>query len=79
MTSGDVQQSSRFVYLQVAPLTLVLLFFFAIPVALVIAGQLFPLPDARWHRAAIHLEELCRPAEQPDHLGALSVNGQIYS
>ena len=41
MTSGDVQRSSRFVYLQVAPLALVLFFFFAIPVALVILVSFF--------------------------------------
>ena len=41
MTSGDVQKSPRFVYLQVAPLALVLFFFFAIPVALVILVSFF--------------------------------------
>ena len=41
MTSGDVHKSSRFVYLQVAPLALVLFFFFAIPVALVILVSFF--------------------------------------
>ena len=41
MTSGDVQKSSRFVYLQVAPLALVLFFFFTIPVALVILVSFF--------------------------------------
>ncbi len=49
-------------YLQVAPLTLVLVLFFIVPVALVVVGQLLPLPDAGRHRARLHLQELRRPA-----------------
>lgn len=41
MTPGGAQQSSRFVYLQIAPLALVLFFFFVIPVALVILVSFF--------------------------------------
>jgi putative spermidine/putrescine transport system permease protein len=41
MTPGPAQPSSRYVYLQVAPLALVLLFFFAIPVALVVLVSFF--------------------------------------
>jgi putative spermidine/putrescine transport system permease protein len=41
MTPAPAQQTSRPVYLQVAPLALVLLFFFVIPVALVVLVSLF--------------------------------------
>lgn len=41
MMPGGAQQSPRFVYLQVAPLTLVLFFFFLVPVALVILVSFF--------------------------------------
>lgn len=41
MTSAPAQQTSRSVYLQVAPLALVLLFFFVIPVALVVLVSFF--------------------------------------
>jgi putative spermidine/putrescine transport system permease protein len=41
MRSGPAQQSSWSVYLQVAPLSLVLLFFFVIPVALVVLVSFF--------------------------------------
>ena len=41
MTPGGVRQSLRLVYLQVAPLALVLFFFFVIPVALVILVSFF--------------------------------------
>jgi putative spermidine/putrescine transport system permease protein len=41
MTPGGAQKSSRSVYLQVAPLALVLIFFFVIPVALVILVSFF--------------------------------------
>ena len=41
MTPGGARKSSRSVYLQVAPLVLVLIFFFVIPVALVILVSFF--------------------------------------
>jgi putative spermidine/putrescine transport system permease protein len=41
MTPGAAQKSSRSVYLQVAPLALVLLFFFIVPVALVVLVSFF--------------------------------------
>src|SRR4029077_11665160 len=41
MMPGGAPQSPRFVYLQVAPLTLVLFFFFLVPVALVILVSFF--------------------------------------